>query len=124
MNWLLAGALLGALAVITGAFGAHGLEGRLDAHHLDLWHKAVDYHALHALALVAVGLLQRNGSTPALAGWLLLTGILLFSGSLYLLALTGLRWLGMITPFGGLSFILGWLALAMWSLSNSPQAAR
>ena len=124
MNWLLAGALLGALAVITGAFGAHGLEGRLDAHHLDLWHKAVDYHALHALALVAVGLLQRNGSTPALAGWLLLTGILLFSGSLYLLALTGLRWLGMITPFGGLSFILGWLALAMWSLRNSPQAAR
>ena len=119
MNWLFIGALLGALAVITGAFGAHGLEGRLDAHHLAIWHKAVHYHALHALALVAIGLLQRTGSTPRLAGWLMLVGILLFSGSLYGLALSDLRWLGMITPFGGLAFILGWLALAFFALRGT-----
>jgi len=124
VNWLFAGALLGALAVVTGAFGAHGLEGRLDAHHLAIWHKAVNYHALHALALVGIGLLQRGGTPPTLAGWLLLAGILLFSGSLYMLALSGQRWLGMITPFGGLSFILGWLALAAWALRNPAQRPR
>ena len=124
MNWLFIGALLGALAVVAGAFGAHGLEGRLDAQHLTIWHKAVHYHALHALALIVVGLLQRSGSTPTLAGWLMLFGILLFSGSLYGLALSGLRWLGMITPFGGLAFILGWLALAGYALRGATDRAR
>jgi len=118
MDWLIMGALLGALAVAAGAFGAHGLEGRLEPHRLALWQKAVNQHALHALALVAIGVLQRVGTTPALAGWLLLAGILLFSGSLYLLALTGIRWLGAITPLGGLAFIFGWLALAAYALRS------
>ncbi|RMG55303.1 MAG: DUF423 domain-containing protein [Gammaproteobacteria bacterium] len=112
MNWLSTGALFAALAIMTGAFGAHGLENRLDAHHLAIWHKAVDYHALHGLALVLIGILQRQGTVVAPAGWLLLGGILLFSGSLYLLAITNIRWLGMITPLGGLSFIAGWIVLA------------
>lgn len=111
---LIAGALLAAAGVASGAFGAHALRDVLDARSLAVWQTAVQYHLIHALAAVAVALAvsapQRRSF--AAAGWLLLAGVVLFSGSLYLLAFTGVRWLGAITPLGGVAFIAGWLLLA------------
>jgi uncharacterized membrane protein YgdD (TMEM256/DUF423 family) len=114
---LLAAALLGAAGVALGAFGAHGLRARLDARALEVWETAVRYHLLHAAALLALAL---SPYAPALrgAGWLLALGIALFSGSLYALALGGPRWLGPITPLGGLAFIAGWLWIAKVALSR------
>lgn len=110
------GALLAALAVGCGAFGAHALRARLSAELLAVYQTGVQYHFWHALGVLAVGLASLQlPASPWLraAGWLLATGILLFSGSLYVLALSGARWLGAITPVGGLAFILGWLAFAL-----------
>lgn len=111
------------LSVVLGAFGAHGLEQQLPSNHLDWWQKAVDYQSLHSLSLLATGLLALRYPSKALgvAGWSFLLGMLLFSGSLYLLALTGIRTLAMLTPFGGLAFILGWcgLILAAWRLPRT-----
>jgi uncharacterized membrane protein YgdD (TMEM256/DUF423 family) len=107
--------LLAAAAVATGAFGAHALRARLSADLLAVWQTAVLYHALHALALLATGLfmLARPDAIAArLAAWLFVAGIVLFSGSLYALALSGARGLGAITPLGGAAMIAGWLALA------------
>ena len=119
MNWSATGAVLLALAVILGAFGAHGLQNRLDDYSRGVYEKAVFYHFLHAIGILVVAVLSRTGTFPQQATdtvcWCLLVGIVLFSGSLYALALTGNRALGMITPFGGLAFILGWLLLA-WRL--------
>ncbi len=115
MNFLAAGAINAALAVMLGAFAAHGLKHSLDAKALAIFHTGVDYHAYHALGLMLIGLLIHNGVATArarLAGRLMLAGILIFSGSLYLLAITGLKWLGAITPVGGLAFITAWLLLA------------
>lgn len=109
------GALAGMLAVVFGAFGAHALRNRLDDYALGVFETAVQYHFYHALALVAVGLLALQQPQTVLlrsSGWLFLLGLLLFSGSLYLLALTGTRWLGAVTPLGGLAFIAGWACLA------------
>jgi uncharacterized membrane protein YgdD (TMEM256/DUF423 family) len=108
------GALSAFLAVAAGAFGAHGLKARLSAEMLTTFEIAVRYHFYHALALfVAAWAYTRwPNSTTTIAGWLFVAGILIFSGSLYTLALTGLRWLGAITPFGGLAFLAGWLCLA------------
>jgi uncharacterized membrane protein YgdD (TMEM256/DUF423 family) len=108
------GSLSALLAVALGAFGAHGLKGRLSSELLDAFEVGVRYHIFHALALLAVAWAWSRWPRTeiVLAGWLFLTGTLLFSGSLYLLAITGARWMGIITPFGGLAFILGWLALA------------
>lgn len=104
----------GASAVLLGAFGAHALRGVLDARGSELWHTAVDYHVWHALALaVAAGLGQ--GRSRRLAMFAFAVGIVLFSGSLYALALGAPRWVGIITPFGGLAFVVGWLALG-WTL--------
>ena len=111
------GALLAAAAVILGAFAAHALKSKLSADMLAVFNTAVEYHFLHALGLLIIGLLLGQADAPAgakTAGWFLLGGILLFSGSLYVLALSGIRQFGMITPIGGLSFIIGWLWLA-WS---------
>jgi uncharacterized membrane protein YgdD (TMEM256/DUF423 family) len=117
-RWLLLGALGGFLTVALGAFGAHGLEGRLTAQAMGWWHKAVAYQGLHALALLTCGLLGLHTRHAALsvAGWAFAAGILLFSGSLYLLALSGERWLGAVTPFGGTAFLVGWGALAVAAL--------
>lgn len=116
MTWPAAGSLLLALAVALGAFGAHGLKDRLDAYSLGVWEKAVFYHFIHALGMLIVSILPRVGLlTPSranLVGWLLFAGILLFSGSLYVLAVSGVKMLGAVTPFGGLSFIAAWMALA------------
>jgi len=109
-----------ALAVCLGAFGAHGLQGLLDAYSTSVYEKAVFYHFIHALGILAVPLLLRAGlisqAAAAWTGWLLLAGIVLFSGSLYLLAITGVRTLGAITPFGGVSFIAAWVVLAACAL--------
>ena len=105
------------VAVACGAFGAHALRGRLDPDMTAVWQTAVQYHAWHALALLAVGiLLQQEPARVGLAAsaWLFAAGILLFSGSLYAMALTGMRSLGAITPLGGVSFLAGWAVLA-WS---------
>jgi uncharacterized membrane protein YgdD (TMEM256/DUF423 family) len=119
-RFLLLAALSGMLLVMLGAFGAHALEARLPPGHMISWQKAVHYQGLHTLALLGVGLLalQHPGRALNMAGWLFLAGILLFSGSLYTMALTDLRNLGMVTPFGGSAFIGGWIALALaaWRL--------
>lgn len=114
-SFVLLGALNGFIGVALGAFGAHGLEGTLDPELLRVWNKGVDYQQLHALGLLLVGVLLRFEPCRriSLAGWCLLVGILLFSGSLYALALSGLRPLGAVTPFGGVSFLLGWGLLAL-----------
>jgi uncharacterized membrane protein YgdD (TMEM256/DUF423 family) len=102
----------GASAVALGAFGAHALRGILDAQSLGLWHTAVEYHIWHALALgLAVGVGRGRSGRLATAAFML--GIVLFSGSLYALALGAPRWTGIITPFGGLAFIGGWIALGL-----------
>jgi len=105
-----------ALAVGMGAFGAHGLRDRLDAYSLSVYEKAVFYHFIHALGILLAGVLGRViAITPAgqaRVAWLLFVGIVIFSGSLYALALSGARIFGAITPVGGLAFILGWLMLA------------
>ena len=113
--------LSGMLAVLFGAFGAHALKGRLDEHALNVFETAVQYHFYHTLALLVVGVMALSQPQAALlksSGWLFVIGILVFSGSLYLLSLTGMRWLGAITPLGGLAFIAGWacLAAAGWKL--------
>lgn len=111
------GAALLALAVAMGAFGAHGLRKRLDAYSMSVYEKAVFYHFIHALGILIVVLLARTRAIPfpslGLIGWLLFIGIILFSGSLYALAISGMRGLGAITPIGGILFIAGWIVLAV-----------
>ena len=108
------GALSGALAVALGAFAAHGLRSRIGADALATFETGARYHMYHALALLAVAwaCARWPGAWASAAGWLFVAGTVLFSGSLYLLAITGVRALGAITPLGGLAFMLGWLALA------------
>ncbi len=111
--WLRAGSVLGFLGVALGAFGAHRLREKLTALGTSATYQtAVQYHMYHALALLALGLLPAGRATTV-AGWSFLAGVLLFSGSLYALALSGVKALGMITPFGGLAFLVGWAALAV-----------
>ncbi|TAM31015.1 MAG: DUF423 domain-containing protein [Rhodanobacter sp.] len=102
----------GASAVLFGAFGAHALRGVLDADHRELWHTAVEYHFWHALALgLAVWAGRGRAGRCAVAAFAI--GIVLFSGSLYALALGAPRWTGIVTPFGGVAFIVGWIALGL-----------
>lgn len=119
-HFILIGAMCGFLAVALGAFAAHALKSLLSSGLLATFQTGVEYQAMHALALLAVGLLGRGrpGRALNLAGWAFATGILLFSGSLYLLALTDIRWLGAITPFGGSAFLVGWAALAWHAHRN------
>jgi uncharacterized membrane protein YgdD (TMEM256/DUF423 family) len=121
MNWSAIAAVFLALAVGSGAFGAHGLKVRLDANHLDIYKTAVLYHFLHALGMLIVATMPKAGALSADGAnsvcWLLAAGILIFSGSLYLLAVTGVGMLGAITPFGGVAFIAAWLLLA-WKLAR------
>jgi len=114
--------LSGMLAVASGAFGAHALKGRLDDYAQGVFQTAVQYHFYHSLALLAVGVIAISYPQATLlrsSGWLFVVGIVIFSGSLYLLSLSGLRWLGAVTPLGGLAFIAGWgcLAAASWKLA-------
>lgn len=112
--WFAVGSALGALGVMLGAFGAHGLRSRLTPEMLAIFETAVRYHLFHALALLATAwAISRwpNAWTHA-AGWLFLAGVVVFSGSLYVLSMAGVRWLGAVTPIGGAALIAGWLALA------------
>jgi uncharacterized membrane protein YgdD (TMEM256/DUF423 family) len=122
VNWSATAATTLALAVIFGAFGAHGLRDRLDASSTHVYETAVLYHFFHALGLLFVSMMPKLGYlSTRQTGWvcaLLLAGIVLFSGSLYVLAITRIPTLGIITPFGGLSFIAAWLALAWMLLRN------
>lgn len=116
MNWMVLGSLLACLGVALGAFGAHGLRPRVSPRDLEIFETAVRYQLLHALALIVTGIigrqLQEAGRLLAAVPWLFTVGILLFSGSLYLMVLLDKRWLGAITPLGGLLFLAGWLVLA------------
>lgn len=104
--------MAGASAVLLGAFGAHALKAVLDTAHLELWHTAVQYHFWHALALVA-SVLSGRGNARRIAMLAFAAGIVMFSGSLYALALGAARWVGIVTPFGGVAFIVGWIALGV-----------
>lgn len=118
MNVLFIGAISGMTAVALSAFGAHALDGTLSERAMDVFQTAADYQFYHSLALVFIALLGMNSSASKKLKWsagFFSTGIILFSGSLYLLSLSGIRWLGMITPLGGVSLILGWLMLAIFA---------
>ena len=114
-RWLAVAAVNGFLAVAAGAFAAHGLSGRLDAHALGLFETAARYHMYHALAIGLAAFAIRDAAAGAatVASAFFLGGILLFSGSLYLLALTGMKGFAFVTPFGGVCFLIGWGALAL-----------
>lgn len=114
-------AVAGASGVISGAFGAHALRGVVDDHALDIWRTAVDYHLWHALAL-GVAVAGGVGRWRVAAAWLFFAGIVLFSGSLYALALGAPRLIGVVTPFGGLAFIAGWIALAVSMKARASHA--
>ncbi|MEZ4366175.1 MAG: DUF423 domain-containing protein [Kofleriaceae bacterium] len=112
-----AGALNAVIAIAAGAFGAHALRDRLDARRLEIFETAARYHLVHAVALVVCGVLAaRELAAAGTAGWILQVGVAIFSGTLYVLALTDARWLGAITPLGGVTMIVGWayLAWAAW----------
>ena len=113
---LILGAINAALAVLLGAFGAHGLKARMTAEMLAVYQTGVHYHLFHALGLLVVGLVATQIADSVFlrwSGWLMLTGIILFSGSLYVLSVSGLRWLGMVTPFGGTAFIAAWVLFVL-----------
>jgi uncharacterized membrane protein YgdD (TMEM256/DUF423 family) len=115
MMFVFLGALNMAIAVILGAFGAHGLKTKVTAEQLAWWHTGVDYHVYHALALLIIGTLiaaQPQLAIPKGSAWALQVGIVIFSGSLYAMTLGAPRWFGAITPIGGTAFIVGWLWLA------------
>ena len=120
--WLLIAAINGFLAVAAGAFGAHGLQGRLDANHLEIFETGARYQMYHALAMGLAALAIRGAAAGAAqaAAAFFLVGIVLFSGSLYILALTGVRGFGIVTPFGGLAFLIGWGAVAWAATKVSP----
>ncbi len=116
MNWSVIGASLLGIAVLIGAFGAHALRERLDAYATGIYERAVFYHFVHGLGLLALGIAAAagavTGAAVAIAGWCLLVGLIVFSGSLYALALSGVRALGAITPIGGVAFVIGWFVFA------------
>ena len=121
-RFLLSAALAAFLAVGLGAFAAHGLRGQLDENLMEVFQTGVRYHFFHALGLALIAMLVKQYPDSKLlcwAGWLMLAGIVVFSGSLYLLTLSGLTWLGMITPFGGLAFLAGWLLLAVFAYRDA-----
>lgn len=115
MSFVVYGAVSAFVAVAAGAFGAHGLKARLTPDMLAIWETAARYHMYHSLGLVLVGLFASSRQSGLLtgSGAAMIAGIALFSGSLYVLALTGVKWLGAITPLGGLAFLAGWALLAV-----------
>lgn len=114
--FLILGALNALLSIALGAFGAHGLEGKLSEHMMDVYRKAVQYHMMHSLGLIFVALLTERLSGTNLihwAGWVMLAGIVIFSGSLYVLSMTGITALGAITPIGGIAFLISWFFIIL-----------
>ena len=128
MRWILIGSVLGGLGVALGAFGAHGLQGRLEALDLQIFETAARYQLLHAIVLLCVGIWASSGKLPPqalptvnAAGWAFSLGIAVFSGSLYALVATGVRKFGMVTPLGGLGMIVGWALLAWAAVQTMRQ---
>jgi uncharacterized membrane protein YgdD (TMEM256/DUF423 family) len=121
MNFARVGAISGFLAVLAGAFGAHALRAQLSPEMLQAFETGARYQMFHALALLSIGMAAGREPRPGLraAGWLFSIGTLLFSGSLYALALSGVRAFGAVTPLGGVCFLIGWLALARATFSRS-----
>lgn len=115
--FLMLGSISGFLAVAAGAFGAHALQSQLSPDMLEVWKTAAHYQLVHSVMVVVAGVAGFSRASRALlwAGWLFVVGVVLFSGSLYALALTGMRVLGAVTPFGGLCFLGGWLALVVYA---------
>ena len=118
--FMMLGAIFGAMSVGMGAFGAHGLrsrvlDGSLEPRLFEVWETAAQYQMYHAIALLFAAWLATQGDSTAttVAGWAFVVGVALFSGSLYTMPLTGMKWLGAITPLGGVAFIIGWIALAV-----------
>ncbi|CAM3445792.1 DUF423 domain-containing protein [Marinicrinis lubricantis] len=119
-RWIACGSLLAALAVAIGAFGAHGLEDRLDADMLETYHTGAQYQMYHALGLILLGaVMKRPSGLARWSGILFLIGIVCFSGSLYILSLSGVKAWGAVAPIGGASFIAGWVLLALAALKQS-----
>ncbi len=117
-NFVALGSLLGLLAVAAGAFGAHALQGKLDPHMIDIWETGAKYQMYHALAMFGAAWLvsQTQSAWATAAGWAFFGGTIIFSGSLYVLAASGIRWLGAITPIGGTAMIVGWFCCFMAAL--------
>ncbi|MGN7396613.1 DUF423 domain-containing protein [Peribacillus frigoritolerans] len=111
--FIILGALNGFIAVALGAFGAHGLEGKIPDKYLETWQTAVQYQMFHAVGLLVLGLLAGKMDSPLInwSGWLMLIGIILFSGSLFVLSVTQIKVLGAITPLGGVSFLVAWVLM-------------
>jgi uncharacterized membrane protein YgdD (TMEM256/DUF423 family) len=125
--FLFLGAFSALLGVGFGAFGAHGLKQILSPELLAIYQTGVTYQMWHALGLIAIALMHQYAPTSKLlawAGWLMFIGILLFSGSLYVLAILDLKWLGMITPFGGVAFIIAWLLISIFAAKNTAPNSR
>ncbi len=119
--FIIVGALNAFLAVALGAFGAHGLEGKLEPKYLEVWKTGVQYEMFHAIGLIAIGIL--SGKYPASSllswsGWIMLIGIILFSGSLYVLSTSGIKVLGAITPLGGVAFLVSWVLLIIFAVKH------
>ena len=120
--FLVLGGVNAALVVILGAFGAHGLKSRISGDMMAVYHTATLYHAIHALGLIAIGLVAAwvpDSGYLKSAGWTMLAGIVLFSGSLYVLSVTGARWIGAITPIGGMAFVIAWILFCVAVLKTS-----
>ena len=115
--WLISAAISGFLSVALGAFGGHSFKNILDEYGKSIYEKAVLYQMFHTMALFAVGVMQHfdKETSFSIAGWGFFAGIILFSGSLYVMAITGTKWLGTMTPFGGMAFLFGWFWLG-WAL--------
>lgn len=122
--FLFLGSINAFLAVALGAFGAHALKNKLSEKMLNAFETGVHYHLIHAIALIVIAILIKSttstSSLPTWSGWLLVSGIVLFSGSLYALSLSGITRLGIITPLGGVAFLAGWLILAIYAISSKP----
>jgi len=123
-TFVIIASLFGLLGVAAGAFGAHGLRDRVTEDMLAIWNTAAHYQLIHAVALLATAWAAGQFARPwaTAAGWLFVTGVVIFSGSLYLLVLTDTRWLGAITPIGGVAFLLGWVTLGVAAMRGGPRA--
>ena len=121
-GWIITGAVMAGIAILLGAFGAHGLKNKITADYLIVFDTGVKYHFYHSLGLMIIGILAFHFPTEPLhiPCIFIVSGIILFSGSLYVLSITGLKWVGAITPLGGLSFIIGWILTAyyIWRASS------
>jgi uncharacterized membrane protein YgdD (TMEM256/DUF423 family) len=122
-TFLIIGAVLMALGVGLGAFGAHALKQKLSAEMMTVYKTAVEYHFYHALGLILIGILYQLYPSKMVmtSGWVVFLGVILFSGSLYVLSITGIKWIGAITPIGGVAFIAGWVLLVIGIIKYSPQ---